>query len=100
MLELARINAVVIEAASSILKRHGARVHAVMSEPASDLDGKDALDIRIVLARGTFDNVVGDDALDTQVEIVNKLREAKEDRFPFLTWTSEEELEEVGDFEC
>lgn len=93
MLELAKVNRVVKKAASAVLK--GPIVRRVISKPTVDSYGDEALDITIVLKRGSFGKIKGDDALDTLVSIANALRDAKEQRFPILTYVTEEELEEL-----
>jgi hypothetical protein len=98
MLAPTKINQVVNKAASAILKRPAA-VRRVLSRPALDSDGHEALHITIVLKRGSADKISGDKALDTLVEIDRALRDAREDRFPIIDFVTEEELESVGDTE-
>jgi len=98
MLAPAKVNEIVNKAASAVLKRQ-AGVQRVVSEPAVDSDGHEALRIIIVLKRGSADKISGDKALDTLVGIDRALREASEDRFPIIDFVTEEELESVGDTE-
>ena len=100
MLQAPKIKEVVTKAVSGILSRHGAAIHDVMAEPTLDLDGRDALSVTLVIARGTFDKVTGDDLGDIRLAISRALHKANEARFAFLTYTTEEELEDVGDPEC
>lgn len=98
MLELRKVDHVVSEAASAILK--GATgVRSVASEPALDSQGREALNITIILKRGSVDKISGGKALDTLVSIERALREAKEERFPIINFVTEEELESSGDTE-
>ena len=98
MLELTKVNEVVNKAASAVLRRQ-AGVQRVVSEPASDSQGHEALHITIVLKRGSADRISGDKALDTLVGIERALREAREDRFPIIDFVTEEELESGDDTE-
>jgi hypothetical protein len=98
MLELAKVNDVVRRAASAVLKRR-AGLQRVFSEPTSDSQGHEALHITIVLKPGGADNISGDMALDTLVEVERALREAKEDRFPIIDFATEEELESSDETE-
>jgi hypothetical protein len=98
MLELTKVNEVVNKAASAVLRRQ-AGVQRVVSEPASDSQGREALHITIVLKRGSADRISGDKALDTLVGIERALREAREDRFPIIDFVTEEELESGDDTE-
>ncbi|HVC59380.1 MAG TPA: hypothetical protein VND19_03310 [Acetobacteraceae bacterium] len=101
MLELTKVSQVANKAASAILKRL-AGVRSVVSEPASDSEGHEALNITIILKRGRADKISGDEALDLLVSIERALREAKEERFPIIDFVTEEELEleSSGDTEC
>jgi hypothetical protein len=98
MLELTRVNEVVKKAASASLKRP-AGVQRVLSEPASDSEGQEALHITIVLKRGSADKISGDSALDALVRIERDLRQGGEERFPIIDFVTEEELESSGDTE-
>jgi hypothetical protein len=98
MLELAKVNEVVNKAASAILKRQ-ASVRRVVSEPALDSQGHEALHITIVLKTAGADKISGDNALDTLVSIEKALREAREDRLPIIGFVTEEELASSGDAE-
>jgi len=86
MLAPTKINELVNKAASAILKRP-AGIQRVLSRPALDSEGHEALHITIVLKRGSA---------DTLVEIDRALRDAREDRFPIIDFVTEEELESVG----
>jgi hypothetical protein len=72
-------------------------VKDVLSEPASDSEGRDALRITIVIPPGSAAKLKGDAVLDTLVQIQNRLSEAGEERFPIVEYATEEELQESGD---
>jgi hypothetical protein len=63
MLASAEVNEIVNKAASAALKRQ-AGVQRIVSEPAVDSDGHEALHITIVLKRGSADKISEDKALD------------------------------------
>src|ERR1700710_209900 len=96
MRELARVNNIVKKAASTVLKRH---LQRVFSERTADSQGQEALHITIVLKPGGADNISGDMALDTLVEVETALRDASEYRFPIIDFATEEELESSGETE-
>jgi len=99
MLELAKVNQLVSNAASAAIKFE-AGIQRVDSEPSLDSEGHEALDITIVLKRGSAGKISGDDALDALVSIEQALREANEDRRPIISFVTEEELDEPsGDTE-
>ena len=99
MLELAKVNEVESKAASAAIKS-GAGIQRVDSEPTLDSEGKEALDITIVLKRGSAGKISGDSALDTLVTIERALHKAKEERVPIISFVTEEELDDSsGDIE-
>jgi hypothetical protein len=95
MLTLARVNNIVNKAASASLRRE-AGIQRVTSESTVDSEGKEALDITIVLERGAAGRISGDSALDALVSIERALRKAKEERFPIISFATEEELEDTS----
>lgn len=72
-------------------------VSRVISEPTVNSEGRDALKIIIVINPGAAAKIKGDAALDTLVQIQDRLREAGEERFPIVEYATKEELEEGGD---
>lgn len=74
-------------------------VRRVMIEPAMDSEGKDALRITIVITPEAVTQLEAGPIVDTLVQIQDRLREAGEERFPIIYYSTEEELEEVGDSE-
>jgi hypothetical protein len=100
MLDLAQINDIATQAATSVLSRHAVGIHDVTTQEIADDWGKEALEVTIVFSRGTADRAVGPDALDTLVAINKALQARHEDRFAFTRYTTEEELERRADPEC
>ena len=96
MLSFAKVNEVVHQAASSVASS-GAEIASVESEPMVDPEGHEALSITILLKRGTSDRMGDNSALDTLVSVANALRNANEDRFPVITYVTEEELDDQSD---
>ena len=80
MLAVAKVNRIVREVASAILK-NGAGVQRVDSEPTVDGDGQEALHITIVLQKGSAAKMSGDSALDTLVELKRRYERRKRGGF-------------------
>lgn len=74
-------------------------VRAVSSEPATAFEGDEAVRIMIVLTPDAVAQLAAGLAGDTVVQIMDRLREAGEERFPLLQFATEQELEDVGDTE-
>jgi hypothetical protein len=89
MLELTKVDIIVKKVASTTLKRKAVRVH---SEPMADADGQEALRVTIVLKRDSIDQITGDMLLDTLTGVDQALQVAKDDRFPYIHYVTEEEL--------
>ncbi len=64
-----QINEPAFKVAAGILSCHGASLYRVSAEPTADLDGKDALEITLVLSRGSANKVGGKNSLDTPMAI-------------------------------
>lgn len=91
MLTIAEVNRVAEKAASTALRKVG--VSRVFSEPKIDSDGQAALDVTVVLKRGTLQDVTGADAAGTMVGISQALEKSGEERHAFVGFATEEELE-------
>lgn len=72
----------------------------VFIEPGVDLDGRDALEVTIVITPGAADRIRSDDLVDNIYEIHTRLHEADDERTPFVRYVTEEELATVDDPEC
>jgi len=68
------------------------KVVRVESEPTIDFYGKEALDVLIVIAPGVADGLSGDDVLETLVQISDRLLRDGDERFPIISYATEEEL--------
>jgi hypothetical protein len=67
----------------------------VVSEPTTDSEGQEALHLLIVIAPGVAARFNGDEVLDTLVQILNRLRDAGEERFPIIEYATEAELADI-----
>lgn len=94
MHELTETNKIVEKAALTLLTR--AKLSKVLSEPTLDSQGKDALQVTIVLRNGNLD---GDIALDTIVGIERALRNSGDERFPIVDFVTEDEMTSHADIE-
>ena len=65
---------------------------SVTSQPKVDWQGDDALEIMVILAPGAPASISGEAVIKTLSEIHERLQEAGEDRFPFMRYATEDEL--------
>ena len=93
MINLERVSQISTDVAKANLGPQN--VLRVVSEPTTDSEGDEALHLLIVIAPG-LDEAVSDDAVvDTLVQIVDRLRDAGEERFPIIEYATEEELADI-----
>mgnify|MGYP001015739730 CR=1 FL=1 len=93
MLEQKKIIEIAQKAAVANLS--SAAVHSVLSEPTVDSQGREALQITIVLTPDAVENIKGENVLKMLVEIQDKLQEAGDERFPIMRYATEQELKEL-----
>jgi hypothetical protein len=74
----------------------GASLKRIMTEPATDSEGKEALRIILVLKPQAARKLTGDQALDLLVGIQQKLEASGEERFPIVEYATERELVSQG----
>jgi len=91
MLTITEVDRVAERAASTALRRVG--VSRVFSGPTLDSDGQAALNVTVVLKRGTLQEVTGADAARTMVRISQELEKSGEERLAIIWFATEEELE-------
>jgi hypothetical protein len=89
-----RILQIVRQAATANLG--SANFTSVINSTATDSTGHEALRITIVIKPGAETKIKGDAALDTVVQIQDRLRKAGEERFPLVEFATTEELRERG----
>ena len=93
MLALEDINRIVKEAASAVYGP--AAISRVSSKPVANSYGDDALSVSIVFARGQYQGTKRPgSALKALSRIDRSLQEHGEERFPILSYATEEELEQ------
>ena len=92
MLALPEIDRIVKEVASAVYGP--AAISRVWSKPVADSYGDDALSVNIVFARGQYECTKRPGAaLDALGSITGSLRDHGEERFPILSYATEEESE-------
>ena len=95
MLEQEKIDQIARKVADANLPKHA--VTRVSTALTTDSQGRDALQITIVLEPDAVPKITGDAALDTLVQIHDNLRKAGDDRFPIIEYATEAELQDSGD---
>ena len=90
MSEMAAARSIVDQAASAVL---GRRKAWIVAEAGADSVGDEALKIMVVLARGG-EPVSGEELVDVIWKMYSGLQRAGDDRFPIVSFASEEELED------
>jgi hypothetical protein len=93
MLDLERVTQISTEVARANFSSQN--IVRVESEPTTDSDGQEALNLLIVIAPGVIETINGDAVLDTLVQIIDRLQEAGDDRFPIIEYATEEELADI-----
>jgi homoserine dehydrogenase len=77
----------------SIATANGTSVSYVSSKPTKDLDGNDALQITIILtSESSAAAMPPDAALKTLVQVHDELLQKGDRRFPFISYTTQEDL--------
>lgn len=94
-LELAKVDAIAREVAEKHLAVLG--IQNVESQPTTDSEGKDALRITITIRSADRIAERGGQALDALSEILARLENAGDTRFPIIDYITEEELTDVDD---
>jgi hypothetical protein len=94
MLDEKRIRQIAEEVATTHLT--SANVSSVSSTAAIDSEGRQALRITIVIKPGAEEKIKGDAALDTLVQIQDRLRKAGEERFPIVEYATKKSLPKVA----
>jgi hypothetical protein len=94
MLEPAKISEIAGEVARAKLTPHVVR--EVRTEPVTDSEGDEALQVTIVIEPGAASKLNGDLVLDTLLQIQDRLQKAGEDRFAVVEYATQNELETGG----
>ena len=93
MLELEKVTQISAEVAKANFGSQN--VVRVESEPTTDSAGQEALNLLIVIAPDVVETINGDAVVDTLVQIIDRLQEAGDDRFPIIEYATEEELADI-----
>jgi hypothetical protein len=94
MLDDKKIRQIASEVATANIS--GGNFTSVISGPAIDSEGHEALRITIVIKPGAEPKINGEAALNTLVQIQDRLRKAGEERFPIIEYATKKELRESG----
>jgi len=95
MLDEKRIAQIATEVATANLSRQN--FTSIVSSSGIDSTGQEALRIRIIIPSGAEKRIKGTATLSTLVQMQERLREAGEDRFPIIEYSTDLELAESGD---
>ena len=95
MLDISTVNAAVNKAALGAVRSLGLR--HVQSTPGADEYGDAALRVTLVLDDATANNLTGDNAIAIRLDIQDELQRLGEERFAFVTFTTEGELAQDDD---
>ena len=95
MLDDKRIAQIATEVATANLSPQN--FTSIVSSSSTDSTGQDALRITIIIPTGAEKRIQGNATLSTLVQMQERLREAGEDRFPIIEYSTERELAESGD---
>jgi hypothetical protein len=93
MLDLEKVTQISTEIAKANFGSQN--VVRIESEPTTDSGGQEALNLLIVVAPGFAEAINGDAVLDTLVQIIDRLQEGGDDRFPIIEYATEEELADI-----
>jgi hypothetical protein len=97
MLDNDAVENIVREVATATLPRTA--VSSVLAEPTADFEGEEALKITIIVPSNAVPSLSGDAALEMLVRVQDRLRQAGEERFPYIEYATEEESQASGDSE-
>jgi hypothetical protein len=93
MLDLEKVSQIATDAAKANLGPQN--VIRVVSEPTTDYEGDEALNVLIVIAPGVAESAKDLAFLNILAQISDRLLEAGEERFPFVHYATEDELADI-----
>ena len=94
MLDNKRIRQIAEQVATANLS--SANFTSIRSSTTTDSEGHEALRITIIIKPGAEAKIKGDAALDTLVQIQDRLRKEGEERLPIVEYATKEELSRRG----
>jgi hypothetical protein len=95
MLDMSEVTQVVEKVVSA--SPAGPALSRVLSAPTLDSAGEAALDVKIVLRNDTVDDALVRALSDNMLWIIRGLEASGEERFPILSYATEEELAQDDD---
>lgn len=76
----------VIEITKDIARANNVSFARVVTAPAIDSSGSEAIEVRIVLTPGSFNAIIGERSALTISQLIQKLADAGERRFPIVRY--------------
>ena len=76
----------VIEIAKSVATANNISFATVVTAPAMDSTGSEAIEIKIVLTPGSSDTIRGERSARTISEVIQKIADAGDGRFPIVRY--------------
>jgi hypothetical protein len=95
MLDDKRIAQIATEVATANLSSQN--FTSILSSSSTDSTGQEALQITIIIPSGAEKRIQGNATLSTLVQMQERLREAGDDRFLIIEYSTETELADSGD---
>jgi hypothetical protein len=95
MLDDKKISEIATQVATANLSQQN--FTSVLSSSSTDSTGEGTLRITIIIPPGAEKRIQGNATLSTLVQMQERLREAGEDRFPIIEYSTERELAESAD---
>jgi hypothetical protein len=95
MLDDKKIKQIATEVATANLSQQN--FTSVLSSSSTDSTGHEALRITIIIPAGAENRIQGNATLSTLVQMQERLREAGDDRFAIIEYSTEKELAEGAD---
>jgi hypothetical protein len=79
----------VIQIAKSVAEANNVSFANVVTAPAIDSTGSEAIEIKFVLSSGTSGSVIGGPSARTVSQLIQKLADVGEERFPIIRYEEE-----------
>ena len=79
-------NEKVIEIAKGVDTANNVSFASVVTAPAVDSTGSEAIEVKIVLIPGTFKSIIGERSALTISQLIQKLADAGEGRYPIVRY--------------
>jgi hypothetical protein len=76
----------VIHIAKQVATANGVSFTEVVTSPVTDSTGASAIEVKIVLTPGSSDSIIGERSARTVSELIRKLADEGEQRFPIIRY--------------